>query len=201
MPLHTDKLIQKEINKYNYMNNRTLLFVVAASLGCLNAVAGNVYDGTNDDKDISKTINLNPVVVTGNGHHQLLKSTTTPVHVLSQQAIKETGTTDFQDVLTKLMPQVSFSPNAMGSYIRVNGLGNKYVLVLVNGKKMIGDIAGNVDLSRINMSKVKRIEVLDGAASALYGSDAIGGVINIITDEKTMDKVVASSDIRLSGKG
>ena len=201
MPLHTDKLIQKEINKHNYMNNRTLLFVVAASLGCLNAVAGNVYDGTNDDKDISKTINLNPVVVTGNGHHQLLKSTTTPVHVLSQQAIKEAGTTDFQDVLTKLMPQVSFSPNAMGSYIRVNGLGNKYVLVLVNGKKMIGDIAGNVDLSRINMSKVKRIEVLDGAASALYGSDAIGGVINIITDEKTMDKVVASSDTRLSGKG
>ena len=57
---------------------------------------------------------------------------------------------------------------------------------------MIGDIAGNVDLSRINMSKVKRIEVLDGAASALYGADAIGGVINVITDEKTMDKVVAS---------
>jgi outer membrane cobalamin receptor len=52
-----------------------------------------------------------------------------------------------------------------------------------------------------SMSKVKRIEVLDGAASALYGSDAIGGVINIITDEKTMDKVVASSDTRLSGKG
>ena len=87
MPLHTDKLIQKEINKHNYMNNRTLLFVVAASLGCVNAVAGNVYDGTNDDKDISKSIDLNPVVVTGNGHHQLLKSTTTPVHVLSQQAI------------------------------------------------------------------------------------------------------------------
>ena len=79
MPLHTDKLIQKEINKHNYMNNRTLLFVVAASLGCVNAVAGNVYDGTNDDKDISKSINLNPVVVTGNGHHQLLKSTTTPL--------------------------------------------------------------------------------------------------------------------------
>lgn len=101
----------------------------------------------------------------------------------------------------KLMPQVSFTPNAMGSYIRVNGLGNKYVLVLVNGKKMIGDIAGNVDLTRINMSKVKRIEVLDGAASALYGSDAIGGVINIITDENSMDNVAVSSDTRVSGKG
>ena len=183
------------------MNNRILLFAVAASLGCVNAVASNVYDGTDGDNDIRKSIDLNPVVVTGNGHHQLLKSTTTPVHVLSQKAIKETGATDFQDVLTKLMPQVSFTPNAMGSYIRVNGLGNKYVLVLVNGKKMIGDIAGNVDLTRINMSKVKRIEVLDGAASALYGSDAIGGVINIITDENSRDNVAVSSDTRVSGKG
>lgn len=80
-------------------------------------------------------------MVTGNGHNQLLKSTTTPVHVLSSRLIQETGSTDFQEVLTKLMPQVSFSPNAMGSYIRVNGLGNKYVLILVNGKKVIGDIA------------------------------------------------------------
>lgn len=181
------------------MNNKILLFAVAASLGCVNAVADNVAgNGTGED---GKVIELNPVVVTGNGHHQLLKSTTTPVHVLSQKLIKETGATDFQDVLTKLMPQVSFTPNAMGSYIRVNGLGNKYVLVLVNGKKMIGDIAGNVDLSRINMSKVKRIEVLDGAASALYGSDAIGGVINIITDDKTMDNVSISSDTRVSGEG
>ena len=181
------------------MNNKILLFAVAASLGCVNAVANSVADNDNNDKD--KAIELNPVVVTGNGHHQLLKSTTTPVHVLSQKLIKETGSTDLQEVLTKLMPQVSFAPNAMGSYIRVNGLGNKYVLVLVNGKKMIGDIAGNVDLSRIDMSRVKRIEVLDGAASALYGSDAIGGVINIITEQKGLDNVAVSSDTRVSGKG
>ena len=55
----------------------------------------------------------------------------------------------------------------------------------MNGKKLIGDISGNVDLNRINMGKIKRIEVLDGAASSLYGSDAIGGVINIITDQPT----------------
>lgn len=181
------------------MNNKILLFAVAASLGCVNAVASSIADNDNGDKD--KAIELNPVVVTGNGHHQLLKSTTTPVHVLSQKLIKETGSTDFQEVLTKLMPQVSFAPNAMGSYIRVNGLGNKYVLVLVNGKRMIGDIAGNVDLSRIDMSRVKRIEVLDGAASALYGSDAIGGVINIITEQKGLDNIVVSSDTRVSGKG
>ena len=48
---------------------------------------------------------------------------------------------------------------------------------------MTGDISGYVDLSRIDMGRVKRIEVLKGAASSLYGSDAIAGVINIITDQ------------------
>ena len=172
---------------------------VATSLGCaqMSAQQQTAADG----KDDNRVVELNPVVVTGNGHHQLLKSTTTPVHVISQRLIKETGSTDFQSVLTRLMPQISFSPNAMGSYIRVNGLGNKYVLVLVNGKKMIGDIAGNVDLNRIDMSRVKRIEVLNGAASALYGSDAIGGVINIITEQTQLNTVEASSDTRVSGKG
>lgn len=172
---------------------------VATSLGCaqMSAQQQTAADG----KDDNRVVELNPVVVTGNGHHQLLKSTTTPVHVISQRLIKETGSTDFQSVLTRLMPQISFSPNAMGSYIRVNGLGNKYVLMLVNGKKMIGDIAGNVDLNRIDMSRVKRIEVLDGAASALYGSDAIGGVINIITEQTQLNTVEASSDTRVSGKG
>ena len=154
-----------------------------ACVACMQPVFGEaspMYENDKEDKG-EKVFELNPVVVTGNGHRQLLKSTTTPVHVVSQQLIKETGVTDFQQALSRLIPQISFSPNAMGSYIRVNGLGNKYILVLVNGKRMIGDIAGNVDLSRIDMSRVKRIEVLDGAASALYGSDAIGGVINIIT--------------------
>ncbi len=180
------------------MDKRFLLFAAAAAIGCANAAASTAADGDNNNE---KVIELNPVVVTGNGHNQLLKSTTTPVHVLSSRLIQETGSTDFQEVLTKLMPQVSFSPNAMGSYIRVNGLGNKYVLILVNGKKIIGDIAGNVDLSRIDMSRVKRIEVLDGAASALYGSDAIGGVINIITTQKSLDTVEVTSDTRVSGKG
>ncbi len=148
-----------------------------------------------------KIFELDPVVVTGNGHRQMLKSTTTPVHVLSKALINEAGVTDFQDAMSRLMPQISFSPNAMGSYIRVNGLGNKYVLILINGKKVIGDISGNVDLNRINMSNVKRIEVLDGAASALYGSDAIGGVINIITDQPVEDLIKATSNTRVSGKG
>ena len=131
----------------------------------------------------ARTHNLNPVVVTGSGHHQRLKSTATPVHVLSAQEIKEQGITTFDAALTRMMPQMSMAPNSMGTFLRMNGLGNKYILILVNGQKLSGDISNNVDLNRINMSRVKRIEVLDGAASSLYGSDAIAGVINIITDQ------------------
>ena len=89
----------------------------------------------------------------------------------------------------------------MGTFLRLNGLGNKYILILINGQKLSGDISNNVDLNRINMNRVKRIEVLDGAASSLYGSDAIAGVINIITDQPTQQLVGITSDTHVSGHG
>ena len=146
-------------------------------------------------------IQLNPVVVTGSGHHQRLKSTATPVRVLSSQEIREQGISTFDGALTRMMPQASMAPSSMGSFLRLNGLGNKYILILINGQKLSGDISNNVDLNRINMARVKRIEVLDGAASSLYGSDAIAGVINIITDQPTQDMISVTSDTRVSGHG
>ncbi len=150
---------------------------------------------------IAHSYNLNPVVVTGSGHHQRLKSTATPVHVLSAQEISEQGITTFEAALTRMLPQVSMAPNSMGTFLRLNGLGNKYILILINGQKLSGDISSNVDLSRINMARVKRIEILDGAASSLYGSDAIGGVINIITDQPTSSLCSVTSTTHLSGHG
>ena len=155
----------------------------------------------NDSAAISHSYNLNPVVVTGSGHHQRLKSTATPVHVLSAQEIREQGISTFDGALVRMMPQVSMAPNSMGTFLRLNGLGNKYILILVNGQKLNGDISNNVDLNRINMARVKRIEVLDGAASSLYGTDAIAGVINIITDQPTQDLISITSDTRVSGHG
>ena len=154
-----------------------------------------------DSSTVSRTYNLNPVVVTGSGHHQRLKSTATPVHVLSSQEIREQGISTFDGALIRMMPQASMAPSSMGTFLRLNGLGNKYILVLINGQKLNGDISNNVDLNRINMSRVKRIEVLDGAASSLYGSDAIAGVINIITDQPTQQLIGVTSDTRVSGKG
>ena len=178
------------------------LILTAVALLTWGAAVSQIHKMERSDSSMmSRSYTLNPVVVTGSGHHQRLKSTATPVHVLSSQEIKEQGITTLDGALTRMMPQVSMSPNSMGTFLRLNGLGNKYILILINGQKLTGDISNNVDLNRINMARVKRIEVLDGAASSLYGSDAIAGVINIITDQPTRDLVSLTSDTRVSGHG
>ena len=180
---------------------RQHLLLALLLAGCLGAQAQIHKMERTDSSMTTRTYNLNPVVVTGSGHHQRLKSTATPVHVLSAQEIHEQGITNFGDALTRMMPQASMAPNSMGTFLRLNGLGNKCILILINGQKLSGDISNNVDLSRINMSRVKRIEILDGAASSLYGSDAIAGVINIITDQPTQHLISVASDTRVSGHG
>ena len=180
--------------------HKTIILIVALLTG--SAAFAQIHKMERRDSSMtSRTYNLNPVVVTGSGHHQRLKSTATPVRVLSSQEISEQGITPFDGALTRMMPQASMAPNSMGTFLRLNGLGNKYILILINGQKLSGDISNNVDLNRINMARVKRIEVLDGAASSLYGSDAIAGVINIITDQPTQHMVSVTSDTRVSGHG
>ena len=177
------------------------IFLLLFLLGSIHAQAQIHKMERKDSSMTSRTYNLNPVVVTGSGHHQRLKSTATPVRVLSSQEISEQGITTFDGALIRMMPQASMAPNSMGTFLRLNGLGNKYILILVNGQKLSGDISNNVDLNRINMARVKRIEVLDGAASSLYGSDAIAGVINIITDQPTQNLVSVTNDTKVSGHG
>ena len=181
---------------------RKTLFLALAALLTGSAATAQIHRMERRDSSMTSRVHqLNPVVVTGSGHHQRLKSTATPVHVLSAQEISEQGISTFDAALTRMMPQVSMAPNSMGSFLRLNGLGNKYILILINGQKLSGDISNNVDLNRINMSRVKRIEVLDGAASSLYGSDAIAGVINIITDQPTSSVCCVSNATNISGHG
>jgi len=180
---------------------RVQILITCLLACCINSQAQIHRKGDVDTTKTSRSYNLNPIVVTGSGHHQRLKSTATPVHVMSNREIREQGITTFDQALTRMMPQTSMAPNSMGTFLRLNGLGNKYILILINGQKVTGDISNNVDLNRIDMSRVERIEVLDGAASSLYGSDAIAGVINIITSQPTDALVNVHNDLKVSGKG
>lgn len=129
-------------------------------------------------------LNIGQVVVTGTGTHRRAGDAPVPVTILTRKELQEGVMTNLEDALLKSDPSFAITPlGSMGSSITMNGLDDTYILFLVNGQRMLGSGTGAPDLSRIDMSDVKRIEILDGAASMLYGSDAIAGVVNIITDD------------------
>lgn len=141
--------------------------------------------------------NLGEVVITGTGTPHHLKTAPVPTEVISKKAIVATGAADFTELMANISPSFDFSPGSMGSFITLNGLTNDFILILINGKRMYGDVGGMNDLNRINPDNIERIEVLKGAASLLYGSDAIAGVVNIIT-KKSKQKIYASNSSRIS---
>jgi outer membrane receptor for ferrienterochelin and colicins len=139
---------------------------------------------------------LNPVVVTGTGTYHTADNSPVAVKVISAKELKEVQATNVQDALNKLTPNITLHTNGMGSFVNFNGVSDDYLLIMENGKRVSGDDRW----SRISLDNVKRIEVFSGAASALYGSDAIAGVINIITEEGN-DLVEATSRTKVMDHG
>jgi outer membrane receptor for ferrienterochelin and colicins len=126
-------------------------------------------------------------VETANRREQLLLDVAEPVTLIEKAQIEDTGARSAKDVLVEQSGS-GIQVNAGGGqgYISINGIPNKGVLVLVNGRRYLGkDANGNLNLEELRLPGVQRIEVVKGAGSALYGSDALGGVVNFITDEST----------------
>lgn len=143
-----------------------------------------------------KTIDLNPVIVTGTGTYRKAENSPVAVKVISAKELKDAQVTNLQDALSRLTTNITTHTSGMGTFVNFNGVSDDYILILENGKRVSGDDRWN----RISVDNIKRIEILPGAASALYGSDAIAGVINIITDE-SKNTVNVTNSTRISSKG
>ena len=128
--------------------------------------------------------NLNDVVVTATRTPKLLKDVPIQTRLITQKDIQRTDATDVQDLLQQEMPGVEFS-YAMNQQRHMNfcGFGGQSILILIDGERLAGETLDDVDFTRLNMANVERIEIVKGAASALYGSNAGGGVVNIITKD------------------
>lgn len=130
--------------------------------------------------------NLDEVVVTATRTPKLLKDVPIVTRVITAEEIKRTDATNMQDLIQQELPGAEFS-YTMGSQpsLKFQGFDGKDVLFLVDGERLAGETLDNVDFTRLNMDDVERIEIVKGAASSLYGSNAVGGVINIITKKPT----------------
>ena len=146
------------------------------------ATAQSILKGKNKS-DLS--IMLNEVVVTGTGTEHYLKDAPVQTEVITKKALEQYQARSVEELLSGLSPSLTFHDGDMGSHIQLNGLNNDYILIMIDGKRMNGDVGGQNDLNQLNTANIERIEIVKGAASSLYGSDAIAGVINIITKKNT----------------
>lgn len=124
---------------------------------------------------------LDDVVITATGTPHTLKNVPVQTEIISRKQIEQLGAASFEDILSQLSAGFDFNAGDMGSQMTLNGLGNNYILIMIDGKRLNGDNGGENDLGRIDPHNIDHIEIVKGAGSALYGSDAMAGVINIIT--------------------
>ena len=152
-------------------------------------------------QSVQKEAALQEVVVTGTGTQHLLKDAPVQTEVISHRQLQQFAGKSIEDILSGLTASFAFNENDMGSHLQMNGLGNSYVLILVDGRRLHGDNGGENDLSLIDPHNIEKIEIVKGASSALYGSDAIAGVINIITRKHREQGLMLENTTRVGSYG
>lgn len=133
-------------------------------------------------------------VTTANRREELLLDVAEPIALFDKAQIDDAGARTAKDLLVE-QAGAGVQVNAGGGqgYVSINGIPNSGVLVLVDGRRYLGkDANGNLNLEEIDLAGVERVEVVKGAGSALYGSDALGGVVNIITRRATTPGLATS---------
>jgi outer membrane receptor for ferrienterochelin and colicins len=149
-----------------------------------------------------KVIRLNEVVVTGQYRTASQEAATYKVKLINQERILAQGAVNLSDVLANELNVRLQQDNILGSSLTMQGLSGQNIKILVDGIPIIGRLNGNIDLSQINLNNIEKIEIIEGPMSVIYGSDAMGGVINLITRKGAAQdwNVIANSYIESIGK-
>ena len=164
--------------------------LAATVLGTMN-FAGGAEAAEND------SIKTRDVVVTASRTEQELKETPTAAEVITREELERTGANTLTEAL-KRSANINVTQSAMGNNVSLRGMNNNQTLILINGRRIrtedTNDSANKYELNRVNMANVDHIEIIRGAASSLYGSEAMGGVINIITKKDAKESVTFGGD-------
>lgn len=150
----------------------------AVGLAVFSALSFNASANTNDDQ----------IIVSANRFQQPVSSVLAPVTVVTREEIDKWQSNSVADVLRRL-PGVDVAQSGgigQTSSVFVRGTDARHVMILVDGVRLNqANVSGSSDISQIPLSMVQSIEYIRGPRSAVYGSDAVGGVINILTERKT----------------
>ncbi|MEP7346578.1 MAG: TonB-dependent receptor [Gemmatimonadaceae bacterium] len=130
---------------------------------------------------------LSAVIVTAARREQRLADAVVETELIGRNEIEESGAGDLAAVLARRTGMELDGGIPAGAGVQIRGMDSRRVLVLLDGQPVAGRINGNFDLSRLPVGAVERIEIVKGPQSTLYGSEAMGGVINIVTRRAPVD--------------
>ncbi|WP_370391941.1 TonB-dependent receptor plug domain-containing protein [uncultured Winogradskyella sp.] len=158
-------------------NNLTLYFLIF-----FNGLAfGQVQQERKNDSIVVEQ--LEPVLITATRTLRQLSSVPLPAQVISKKDIDRINAVRLSEVLNEQTGLVTVPDFGGGEGIQMQGLDSQYTLILIDGVPLVGRSAGTLDLSRISVGNIKQIEIVKGASSSLFGNEALGGVVNIITED------------------
>jgi outer membrane receptor for ferrienterochelin and colicins len=130
-------------------------------------------------------IEVGEVVVTGQVNPQTTDKSIYKVNVISSQQIRDKAANSLADVFTGSISTSPVNNGILGKSIIMLGLSGENIKILVDGVPVIGRQDGNLDLEQVNLSNIDHIETIEGPMSVIYGSNALGGVVNLISRQKT----------------
>ena len=123
---------------------------------------------------------LDEVVVTATRSIRDLSSLPLPVALISRNKIIKSGTVRLNEILNEQTGITTVFDESGFEGVQIQGISSDYILILIDGVPLIGRRAGNFDLNRIALGNIKQVEIVKGPSSSLFGSEALGGVINFI---------------------
>jgi len=129
------------------------------------------------------SINIDEVVVTGQYTPQAVDKSIFKVNVIGAREIEHKAANNLSELMATELNIRTSNDGALGSRITLQGLGGEHIKFLIDGVPVIGRMNGNIDLNQLNLYNVAHIEIIEGPMSVIYGSNALAGVINIITNE------------------
>lgn len=136
------------------------------------------------------------MVTTGTRTERVLSSLPLPMTIITSEQIVKSGVTRLNEILSEQTGIILIPDESGFEGIQMQGLDAAYTMILIDGVPLVGRTSGVLDLSRVSVGNIDRIEIVKGASSALYGSEAMGGVINVITKRPVKDLFSGSLSYR-----
>ncbi|NAS30016.1 TonB-dependent receptor [Flavobacteriaceae bacterium R38] len=149
------------------------------------------------ERDTTKVTRIPEVVLTATRTVRQLSSLPLPVSLVTQNTIATSGTVRLNEILNEQTGIITVADQSGFEGVQIQGIASDYILILIDGVPLVGRRSGNFDLSRLTVGNIKQIEVVKGPSSSLYGSEALGGVINIITEKPESQDLTGNTSYRI----